>query len=164
MKQVHAAGAEKVLRETASGAKTDCAQLPRALDQLAKGDVLMVARLDRLARSTRDLLNTLTTITAKGAGFRSLNDTWADTTTAHGRLMLTVLGGLAEFERELIRARSGEGRARAVAYGVRLGRKPTLTHHQKQEAIKRLNAGKETQAEIARSYNVSRWTIARLVP
>jgi DNA invertase Pin-like site-specific DNA recombinase len=85
-----------------------------------------------------------------------------DTTTAHGRLMLTVLGGLAEFERELIRVRTGEGRARAKANGVRLGRKPTLTHHQKQEAIKRLNAGKETQGEIARSYNVSRWTIARL--
>jgi DNA invertase Pin-like site-specific DNA recombinase len=162
VKQLRAAGAEKVLRETASGAKTDRAQLRRALDQLAKGDVLMVTRLDRLARSTRDLLNTLATIAAKGAGFRSLNDTWADTTTAHGRLMLTVLGGLAEFERELIRARTGEGRARAVANGVRLGRKPTLTHHHQQEAIKRLNAGEETQGEIARSYNVSRWTISRL--
>src|SRR5271165_610533 len=81
----------------------------------------MVTRLDRLARSTRDLLNTLAAITGKGAGFRSLNDTWADTTTAHGRLMLTVLGGLAEFERELIRARTGEGRARAVARGVKAG-------------------------------------------
>jgi hypothetical protein len=97
---------------------------------IAPRDVLMVTRLDRLARSTRDLLNTLATITAKSAGFRSLHDSWADTTTAHGRLMLTVLGGLAEFERELIRARTGEGRARAVANGVRLGRKPTLTHHQ----------------------------------
>jgi DNA invertase Pin-like site-specific DNA recombinase len=73
-----------VFRETASGAQTNRAQLARALDQLAKGDVLMVTRLYRLARSTRDLLNTLATITAKGAGFRSLNDTWADTTTAHG--------------------------------------------------------------------------------
>jgi DNA invertase Pin-like site-specific DNA recombinase len=78
--------------------------------------------------------------------------------------MLTVLGGLAEFERELIRARTGEGRARAVANGVRLGRKPTLTHHQQLEAIKRLKADKETQGEIARSYNVSRWTISRLQP
>jgi DNA invertase Pin-like site-specific DNA recombinase len=112
VRQLRAAGAAKVLRETASGAKTDRAQLRRALDQLAKGDVLMVTRLDRLARSTRDLLNTLAAITGKGAGFRSLHDTWADTTTAHGRLMLTVLGGLAEFERELIRARTGEGRAR----------------------------------------------------
>jgi DNA invertase Pin-like site-specific DNA recombinase len=164
VRQLRAAGAEKVLRETASGAKTDRVQLWRTLDQLAKGDVLMVTRLDRLARSTRDLLNTLAAITAKGAGFRSLHDTWADTTTAHGRLMLTVLGGLAEFERELIRARTSEGRVRAKANGVRLGRKPTLTPHQKQEAIKRLNAGKETQGEIARSYNVSRWTIARLEP
>ena len=135
VKQLRAAGAEKVLKETASGAKTDRAQLARVIGQLEKGDVLMVTRLDRLARSTRDLLNTLAAIAAKGAGFRSLNDAWADTTTAHGRLMLTVLGGLAEFERELIRARTGEGRARAKANGVRLGRKSALTHHQKLEAI-----------------------------
>ena len=89
-----------------------------------------MTRLDRLARSTRDLLNTLAAIADKGARFRSLGDTWADTTTAHGRLILTVLGGLAEFERELIRARTGEGRARAKANGVKLGRKPTLTPHQ----------------------------------
>jgi DNA invertase Pin-like site-specific DNA recombinase len=133
VKQLRAAGAEKVLKETASGAKTDRAQLARVIGQLEKGDVLMVTRLDRLARSTRDLLNTLAAIATKGAGFRSLNDAWADTTTAHGRL--SVLGGLAEFERELIRARTGEGRARAKANGVRLGRKSALTHHQKLEAI-----------------------------
>jgi DNA invertase Pin-like site-specific DNA recombinase len=162
VKQLRAAGAEKVFRETASGARADRAQLRRLLDQLDKGDVLTVTRLDRLARSTRDLLNTLATITAKGAGFRSLNDTWADTTTAHGRLMLTVLGGLAEFERELIRARTGEGRERAKAQGVRMGRKPKLTDHQKREAIKRRDHGEETLAEIGRSYNVSGWTISRL--
>src|SRR4051794_13128639 len=120
------AGADRVFREVASGAKTDRTQLRRALDQLNAGDVLIVTRLDRLARSTRDLLNTLAAIAGKGAGFRSLGDTWADTTTPHGRLMLTVLGGLAEFERELIRARTGEGRARAKARGVRLGRRPKL--------------------------------------
>jgi DNA invertase Pin-like site-specific DNA recombinase len=162
VKQLRAAGAEKVFRETASGARADRAQLRRLLDQLDKGDVLTVTRLDRLARSTRDLLNTLATITAKGAGFRSLNDTWADTTTAYGRLMLTVLGGLAEFERELIRARTGEGRERAKAQGVRMGRKPKLTDHQKREAIKRRDHGEETLAEIGRSYNVSGWTISRL--
>jgi DNA invertase Pin-like site-specific DNA recombinase len=162
VKALRAAGAGKVWRETASGAKADRAQLRRALAQLDNGDVLLVTRLDRLARSTRDLLNMLAMIADKGAGFRSLGDTWADTTTAHGRLMLTVLGGLAEFERELILARTGEGRARAVANGVRLGRKPTLTHHQQREAIKRIKAEKETLGEIARSYNVSRWTISRL--
>ena len=118
VRQLRAAGAEKVYRETASGAKTDRAQLRRVLDQLDASDVLMVTRLDRLARSTRDLLNILATIADKKAGFRSLGDTWADTTTAHGRLMLTVLGGLAEFERDLIRTRTGEGRARAVANAV----------------------------------------------
>ncbi len=162
VRRLRAAGAERVFRETASGAKTDRAQLRKALDQLESGDVLMVTRLDRLARSTRDLLNILDTVAKAGAGFRSLGDTWADTTTAHGRLMLTVLGGLAEFERDLIRARTGEGRARAKANGVKMGRKPKLTPHQKQEAIKRRDRGEESLADIGRSYNVSGWTIARL--
>ena len=163
VKQLRAAGAEKVFQETASGARADRAQLRRVLDQLDKGDVLTVARLDRLARSTRDLLNTLATITGKGAGFHSLHDTWADATTAHGRLMLTVLGGLAEFERELIRARTGEGRERAKAQGVKMGRRPKLTDHQRREAIKHRDHGEETLAEIGKSYNVSGWTIARLI-
>ena len=114
--QLTDAGAEKV-SETASGAKTDRRALARAIKALEAGDTLLVTRLDRLARSTRDLLNTLAQITERKAGFKSLADAWADTTTAHGRLMLTVLGGLAEFERELIRARTGEGRARAKARG-----------------------------------------------
>lgn len=122
-------GAGKVFREVASGAKTNRAQLRRVLDQLAAGDVLLVTRLDRLARSTRDLLNTLAAIADRKAGFRSLGDTWADTTTPHGRLMLTVLCGLAEFERDLIRARPGEGRARAVARGQKMGRPFKLTNH-----------------------------------
>jgi DNA invertase Pin-like site-specific DNA recombinase len=156
-----AAGAAKMFRETASGAQTNRAQLRIALDQLAAGDVLMVTRLDRLARSTRDLLNTLAVIADRKAGFRSLGDTWADTTTPHGRLMLAVLGGLAEFERELIRARTTEGRARAVARGVKLGRKPKLTPHQKKEILRRKENG-EAVREIARSYNVHNSTISRL--
>jgi len=156
-----AAGAAKVFRETASGAQTDRAQLRKVLAALDVGDVLMVTRLDRLARSTRDLLNTLAAIAERKAGFRSLGDTWADTTTAHGRLMLTVLGGLAEFERELIRARTGEGRARAVARGVKLGRKPKLTPHQVKEVLRRKENG-EAVREIARSYNVHNSTISRL--
>jgi DNA invertase Pin-like site-specific DNA recombinase len=154
VRQLTKAGCKKVFREVASGAKTDRAQLRRLLDQLEAGDVLTVTRLDRLARSTRDLLNTLAAITAKKAGFKSLGDTWADTTTSHGRLMLTVLGGLAEFERDLIRARTGEGRARAVARGQKMGRPFKLTDHQKRKAIRRRNEG-ETLADIARSYNVS---------
>ena len=109
------AGAGKVYREVASAAKINQARLRRLIDQLDAGDVLMVTRLDRLARSTRDLLNTLAAITGRKAGFRSLGDAWADTTTRHGRLMLTVLGGLAEFERDLRRARTSEGQGRAKA-------------------------------------------------
>ncbi len=161
VKQLRAAGAEEVFRETASGAKTERRELARALYSLAEGDTLLVTRLDRLARSTRDLLNTLAKIAERSAGFKSLADTWADTTTAHGRLMLTVLGGLAEFERELIRARTGEGRARAKARGQTLGRPFKLTRHQRKEAIRRRDKGEETLAEIGRSYNVSGATISR---
>ena len=95
-RQLTKAGCKKVFRDVhVSGAKTDRAQLARLIETLEPGDVLMVTRLDRLARSTRDLLNTLAAITEQNAGFRSLGDAWADTTTSHGRLMLTVLGGLA---------------------------------------------------------------------
>ena len=161
IRELRVAGAEQVYREKISGAIGDRAQLRRVLARLATGDVLLVTRLDRLARSTRDLLNTLATVADKGAGFRSLRDSWADTTTPHGRLMLTVLAGLAEFERELIRTRTGEGRDRAKARGVRMGRKPKLTAHQRKEALARRDAG-EPLVDIARSYAVHHTTISRL--
>lgn len=160
---LRAAGAATIFQEKVSGAKTDRAQLAKLIGSLASGDVLLVTRLDRLARSTRDLLNTLATVGERGALFRSLGDPWADTTTPHGRLMLTVLGGLAEFERELIRARTGEGRERAKARGVKVGRKPKLTTHQRQEALARREAG-EGVTDIARSFNVSHSMISRLKP
>jgi DNA invertase Pin-like site-specific DNA recombinase len=161
VKELRAGGAERGFKEKINGAVTDRARLRRAIEALGKGDVLLVTRLDRLARSTRDLLNTLADIAPKDAGSRSLRDSWADTTTAHGRLMLTVLAGLAEFERELIRSRTGEGRERAKARGVRLGRKPKLTPHQRREAIERRAAG-EPITEIGRTFNVSHSTISRL--
>ena len=116
------AGAAKVFKEKISGAANHRAQLHRLMKIIDAEDIVIVTRLDRLARSTRDLLNILDKIAKAGATFKSLGDAWADTTTAHGRLMLTVLGGLAEFERELIRVRTGEGRVRAKARGVHLGR------------------------------------------
>ncbi len=160
--ELMAAGCAKVFKEKISGAKTDRPELVKAIGRLEPGDVLVVTRLDRLARSTRDLLNVIAAIADRGAGFKSLKDAWADTTSAHGRLMLTVLGGLAEFERELIRARTGEGRKRAKERGVRFGRPRKLTPHQRQEALQRL-AGGETQADVARTYNVDATTIGRLL-
>jgi DNA invertase Pin-like site-specific DNA recombinase len=156
-----AAGAGKVYSEKVSGVVTERKALARAIGALGPGDTLVVTRLDRLARSTRDLLNVLDTVAKAGAGFRSIADAWADTTTPHGRLMLTVLGGLAEFERELIRARTDEGRKRAKARGFRFGRKRKLTPHQRQEALARRAAG-EALVDIGRSYNVSHSTISRL--
>jgi DNA invertase Pin-like site-specific DNA recombinase len=155
------AGAARTFAEKVSGAKTDRRELARCLTALEAGDTLLVTKLDRLARSTRDLLNTLAAIAEKEASFKSLGDGWADTTTPHGRLMLTVLGGLAEFERHLILSRTNEGRVRAKARGVRFGRKPKLTAYQRAEALARKAAG-ETLSEIARSMAVSHTTIARL--
>src|SRR5712691_4792864 len=146
---LEAAGASVIFEETASGARTDRAQLAKAMAALRTGDTLIVTRLDRLARSTRDLLNMLDAVAKKGATFRSLADAWADTPTAHGRLLLTVLGGLAEFERELIRVRTGEGRARAKARGQSLGRPFKLAAHQRSEAISRRDRG-EPLSDIAR--------------
>jgi DNA invertase Pin-like site-specific DNA recombinase len=159
--QLKAAGAQKVFEERASGAKSDRQQLGRLLKTLRSGDVLLVTRLDRLARSTRDLLNVVATVAERGAAFRSLADPWADTTTPQSRLMLTVLGGLAEFERELIRARTAEGRARAKKAGQSLGRPFKLTLHQQAEVRKRKLAG-ESVREIAKTYAVSASTISRL--
>jgi DNA invertase Pin-like site-specific DNA recombinase len=155
------AGVEKVYSEKISGAVTDRAQLAKAIGGLGDGDTLVVSKLDRLARSTRDLLNTLAAIADAGASFRSLGDPWCDTTSAHGKLMVTVLGGLAEFERHLILARTSEGRKRAQQRGVRFGRRPKLTAHQQQEALAR-RANGEALVDIARSYAVSHSTISRL--
>ena len=159
--ELRAFGCAKVFKEKASGARSDRPELAKVIGRLEPGDVLVVVRLDRLARSTRDLLNVLDELSKRGAGFRSLKDTWADTTTPHGKLMLTVLGGLAEFERSLIAARTGEGRKRAQERGVRFGRPRKLTAHQRDEALQRIAAG-ETQADIARLLNVSPPTISRL--
>jgi DNA invertase Pin-like site-specific DNA recombinase len=158
---LHGAGCARIFAEKISGAHSDRPQLAKAIAALGEGDTLVVCKLDRLARSTRDLLNTLATISDRGASFKSLNDPWADTTTPHGKLMVTVLGGLAEFERHLILSRTAEGRTRAKASGVKFGRKPTLTVYQRAEALRRRAAG-ETLVEIAKSFNVSHMTIARI--
>jgi DNA invertase Pin-like site-specific DNA recombinase len=156
-----AAGAERVFSEKISGAKSDRKALAKALAALGQGDVLLVTRLDRLARSTRDLLNVLASVSDKGAGFRSLADPMIDTTSPHGKLILAVLGALAEFERSMILARTADGRARAQARGVKFGRKPKLTAHQVAEALAR-RANGEPLTEIAKTFNCSHSTISRL--
>ena len=150
-----------MVQETASGAKTDRPVLAKIVASLKPGDVLVVTRLDRLARSTIDLLNLLKAVGDRKASFQSLAEQWADTTTAAGRLMLTILGGLAEFERELIKARTAEGRERAKGRGVRMGRKHKLTPHQQEEVRKRKAEGQSVR-ELGRSYNVSPNTISRI--
>ena len=159
--QLKSAGADKIFSEKVSGIITDQRELARAIAALNSGDILVVCKLDRLARSTRDLLNTLATISDKGAGFRVLDNPALDTTSAHGKLLLNILGSIAEFERELIKARTTEGRARAKLRGVKFGRKSKLTLHQIKEALARKQTG-EALADIGRSYNVRHSTISRL--
>jgi DNA invertase Pin-like site-specific DNA recombinase len=159
--ELQAAGCEHIYREKVSGGHGDRPQLAKLIKQLQGGDVLVVTRLDRLARSTRDLLNLLDAVQKAGAGFRSLRDAWCDTGTPQGQLMLTVLGGLAEFERSLIVARTGEGRARAMAKGVKFGRPLALDGYQRREAIARVRNG-DAVADVARSFGVHRAMIYRL--
>ena len=144
-----------------TGARADRRELNRMLGKLAPGDVVTVMRIDRLARSTFDLFAILKQIVDAKAQFRSLAERWADTGTSTGRLMLAVLGGLADVERDLIRTRTAEGRSRAQKRGQRMGRKPKLTEAQQAEARQRRAEG-ATLAELARSYGVGKSTISRL--
>src|SRR5262249_47438513 len=158
---LQAAGCTRVYAEKLSGARADNRpQLDRMLKALRPGDRVVVTRLDRLARSTRDLLNILDQVTAADASFKSLADAWCDTTTAHGKLLITILGGLAEFERSLILARTKSGIERARSNGVAFGRPAKLNARQRQLAAERY-AGGETMAAIAADLGVSEATVSR---
>src|SRR6516164_3457073 len=157
------AGAETVCREKISGARADPPQLAKLMVALKASDTVIVTKIDRLGRSTRELLELIERIGKAGAAFRSLGDPLFDTTSSQGKLMATLLAAIAEFERDLIRERTGDGRKRAMAKGVKFGRKPKLSDYQRAEAIKRRAAG-ETLSEIAKSYAVDVSMISRLAP
>jgi DNA invertase Pin-like site-specific DNA recombinase len=161
LEQLRAAGCRKIYREKASGARADRRQLQRLLGALATGDTVIVTRIDRLARSTFDLFAIIQRIVDSRAQFRSLAEPWADTSTSTGRLMIAVLGGLADVERDLIRIRTAEGRERAKARGVKLGPKFKLSPAKRAEALARLTAG-ESSTVLGRFYRVSHSTILRL--
>jgi len=161
LEQLKAQGCTKIYREKASGAQPDRRELLRMLKNLVPRDVVTVTRIDRLARSTFDLFAIVKQIVDAKGQFRSLAEPWADTSTSTGRLMIAVLGGLADVERDLIRTRTAEGRSRAKARGQQMGRPPKLTDVQKVEARQRRVEG-ATLKELALSYNVSRATISRL--
>src|SRR5262252_5046490 len=163
LEQLRAAGcgSRNIYREKVTGARADRRELNRMLAKLASGDVVTVTRIDRLARSTFDLFGIVKRIVDAKAQFRSLAEPWADTGTSTGRLMLAVLGGLADVECDLIRTRTAEGRSRAQKRGQRMGRKPQLTEAQQAEARTR-RAEAATLAELARSYHVGKSTISRL--
>jgi DNA invertase Pin-like site-specific DNA recombinase len=156
-----AAGCDHIYREKVSGVRADRPQLVKLMTALKPGDTVVVTKLDRLGRSTRELLDLIEHIGAAGAAFRSLGDPLFDTSSSQGRLLLAVLAAIASFERDLIRERTSEGRARAMAEGKRFGRKPKLSDFQRKEALKRRAAG-ETLAAIAKTYGVDLSMISRL--
>jgi DNA invertase Pin-like site-specific DNA recombinase len=163
VEQLRAAGCTtKIYREKVTGAHNDRRELLKMLKALVPGDVVTVTRIDRLARSAFDLFAIVKQIVDAKAQFRSLAEPWADTGTSTGRLMIAVLGGLADVERNLIRrTRTAEGRSRAQKRGQRMGRKPKLTEEQQAEALRRRAEG-ATLVELARSYGVGKSTISRL--
>jgi DNA invertase Pin-like site-specific DNA recombinase len=156
-----AAGATTVYSEKIYGARSDRPKLTKLMACLEPGDMVVVTKLDRLGRSTRELLDLVDRIDKSGAAFRSLGDKDWDTSSRQGRLLLTMLAAIADFERDLIRERTGEGRKRALANGVKFGRKRKLSPYQREEAIKRRAAG-ETLASIAKTYGVAISMISRL--
>jgi DNA invertase Pin-like site-specific DNA recombinase len=161
LEALKAAGAATIYREKVSGARADRPQLAKLMAALKPGDIVTVTKLDRLGRSTQELLNLIAQIDKTGAAFRSIGDSMWDTTTSQGRLLKNILASIAEFERDLIRDRTDEGRKRALARGVKFGRKPKLSPYQRAEAIKRRAAG-ETLTAIAASYGVHVSMISRL--
>jgi DNA invertase Pin-like site-specific DNA recombinase len=162
LEQLWAAGCSRrnIYREKVTGARADRRELNKMLRKLAPGDIVIVTRIDRLARSTFDLFGIVKRIVDAKAQFRSLAEPWADTGTSTGRLMLAVLGGLADVERDLIRTRTAEGRSRAKAQGKHMGRPPSLTAVQQREATRRRAQGATLQ-ELADSYDRSISTMRR---
>jgi DNA invertase Pin-like site-specific DNA recombinase len=160
LEQLRAEECSKIYREKVSGARADRRELTKLLKELVAGDIVTVTRIDRLARSTFDLFAIVQRIVDAGAHFRSLAEPWADTATSTGRLMIAVLGGLADVERDLIRTRTAEGRVRAKARGQHMGRPWKMTAAQRAEARKRREQG-ATLSELARSYDVSVTAISR---
>jgi DNA invertase Pin-like site-specific DNA recombinase len=160
--QLTKAGCAKVFSEKESGARSDRPQLAKVVATLNKNDVLIVTKLDRLARATRDLLNVLKTIEDKGAVFKSLHEPWADNTTPIGKMITTILGSVADFERSRILERTSEGRIRAKANGIKFGPKYKLNSHQREQAIRMRDTEGKTLIEIARLFGVSYQTIGRL--
>jgi DNA invertase Pin-like site-specific DNA recombinase len=157
-----AAGCTRIFAEKISGARSDRPQLVRLLRTVEPGDMVVVTRLDRLARSTLDLLRTVDEIAKVGAVFRSLADTWADTTTPHGKLMLVVLAGLAEFERSLIRSRVEAGIRKAREKGVQFGRPPALNPKQRRMIAARRAKGAAI-AVLSREFKVGQATVHRIL-
>lgn len=161
--KLKAEGCEKIFSEKQSGKTADNrAELQRAIEFCREGDVLVITKLDRLARSMGDLWAIVRELDAKGVGFKVLDQAGMDTTTPTGKLMFNILGSIAEFERDLINARTAEGRQAAKAKGVKFGRKEKLTSEQVEALQADVKAGILSMQAIADKYGIARNSVYRL--
>jgi DNA invertase Pin-like site-specific DNA recombinase len=156
------AGVDAVREEKRSGASLRRPVLDKLLRNLKRGDVLVVYKLDRIARSLKHLLNIIDRLQERGAGFESLTE-HIDTNSAAGRLMLQMLGAFAEFEREMIRERTRSGMQAAIRRGVRLGRPRSLSAEDERRAVRQWHTGNYTLTALAHEYGVHLSSIKRAV-
>lgn len=157
------AGAEEIIQEKITGTKADRPQLNRLLDKLRKGDIILVADLTRLSRSTKDLFNLVEKIESKGANIKSLKESWLDTTTPHGKLMFTFMAGISQFERDLISQRTKEGLAAARARGKKGGRKPKLDDNKKRAIYELYQQRTTTVKAICEMFDISKPTLYKVI-
>jgi len=161
--QLKAAGAEEIIQEKITGTKADRQQLNRLLDKIRKGDIILIADLTRLSRSTKDLFSLVEQIEKKGANIKSLKESWLDTTTPQGKLMFTFMAGISQFERDLISQRTKEGLESARARGKVGGRKPKLDENKKKTVYDLYQQKKLTIFEICNMFNITKPTLYKII-
>lgn len=157
------AGAEEMIQEKITGTKTDRPELNRLLVKLRKGDIILIADLTRLSRSTKDLFNLVEQIEKKGANIKSIKESWLDTTTPQGKLMFTFMAGISQFERDLISQRTKEGLEAARARGKKGGRKPKLDNHKKKAIYELYKQKKTTVKALCDMFNITKPTLYKAI-
>lgn len=157
------AGAEEIVKEKITGTKADRPELNRLLDKLRKGDVILIADLTRLSRSTRDLFSLVDQIEKKGANIKSLKENWLDTTTPQGKLMFTFMAGISQFERDLISQRTREGLEAARARGKKGGRKPKLDTNKKMAIYELYQQKKTSVKDLCNMFSITKPTLYKII-
>lgn len=162
IEELEKAGCRKIFKEKVSGVHSKRIELEKMIEQLREGDQVIIYKLDRLARSTKELLNICDKINEAGASFKSLSESWADSGSAGGKMILTIFAGIAEFERELIIERTSAGRKLAMKNGIEFGRPKKFSSEQK-AAVRTLVDNGSSVKQVAETFKVHPATIYRIL-